>query len=51
LKYKTRNDIKIKFYEVMAAPTLSCGSENWVTKQKDISKIQADEMKFLRKVK
>jgi len=35
----------------VATPTLSYSIENWVTKQKDISRIQAAEMRFLSKVK
>ena len=34
----------------MAVPTLMYGCETWTFLQKDISKIQASEMKFLRTV-
>jgi hypothetical protein len=35
----------------MTAPVLMYGSEAWITKKKDISRIQSAEMKFLRSVK
>jgi hypothetical protein len=35
----------------MAVPILSYGSESWVTSKKDKDKIQAAEMRFLRRVK
>ena len=50
-KNKIRKETKMKFYKVMALPTLLYGSETWVPTQKLNSKIQAAEMKFLRSVK
>ena len=35
----------------MVVPTLVYGSDTWAYLQKDISKIQASEMKFLRAVR
>ena len=35
----------------MAVPTLLYGSEMWTLSSKDLSRIQAAEMKFLRSVK
>jgi hypothetical protein len=35
----------------MAVPVLSYGSESWVTSKKDTDKIQAAEMRFVRRVK
>ena len=51
LQNKTRKDTKLKFYKVMAVPVLMYGSESWILKEADKNKIQAAEMRFLRKVK
>jgi hypothetical protein len=51
LKTKTRKTIQMKFYEVMALRVLLYGSETWTIKTKDMSKIQATEMRYLRSVK
>jgi hypothetical protein len=51
LKNKTRKDTLMKFYKTTAVPILSYGSESWVTSKKDKGKIQAAEMRFLRRVK
>lgn len=48
---KTRKETQLKFYKTMAIPTLLYGSECWVLKQREMSRIQASEMKFLRAVK
>jgi hypothetical protein len=41
----------IKCYKVMALPVLLYGREAWTIKAKDMSKIQATEMRYLRSVK
>jgi hypothetical protein len=52
LKNITSNkDTKLKFYEVMAPSALLCGCESSETTQRQKSKIQVAEMKFLRKLK
>jgi hypothetical protein len=51
LKTKTKKTTQIKFYKVMALPVLLYGSETWTIKTKDMSKIQATEMRYLRSVK
>jgi hypothetical protein len=48
LKNKTRTETQIKFYKVMAVSAGLYGSENWVPTEKDKSRIQAAEMRFLR---
>ncbi|KAJ4427524.1 hypothetical protein ANN_25172 [Periplaneta americana] len=40
---------RIKLYKTLALPTLLYGSEIWVLKQRDISRLRADEMKYLRR--
>ena len=39
------------FYKVLAKPTLLCGSETWVTTTRDMTRLEAAEMRFLRSVK
>jgi hypothetical protein len=51
LKTKTGKTTQMKFYKVMALPVLLYGSETWTIKTKDMSKIQATEMRYLRSVK
>ena len=51
LNNKTRKDTRIKFYKTMAVPVLMYGSESWINTKKGDSKIQAAEMRFLRRVK
>ena len=41
---------RLKFYKVMALPTLLYGSENWTFMKGQASRIQAAEMRFLRHV-
>jgi len=41
----------MKFYEVVARPTLLYGSETWVTTTRDMTGPEAAEMCFLRSVK
>jgi len=48
---KTRTDIQIKFYKVVTGPTLLYGSETWVTSTRDMTRLEAAEMRFLRSVK
>lgn len=47
---KVQKGTLLKFYKVMALPALLYGSENWVLKKRDESRIEASEMKFLRYV-
>jgi hypothetical protein len=41
----------MKFYKIMALPVLLYGSETSAIKTKDMSKIQATEIRYLRSVK
>jgi len=45
---KTRTDTQMKFYKVVARPTLLYGSEAWVTTKRDMTRLEAAEMRFLR---
>jgi hypothetical protein len=47
---KTRKDIQLKFYKVMAVPVLLYGCENWVLNTVDRRKTETAETKFLRRV-
>jgi hypothetical protein len=49
LNKKTRNDTQLKIYKAMAVPTLTYGSQIWITKKEE-AKIERAEMKFLRSV-
>jgi len=40
----------MKFYKVVARPSLFYGSETWVTTKRDITRLEAAEMRFLRSV-
>jgi len=40
----------MKFYKVVARPSLLYGSEIWVTTQRDMTSLEAAEMRFLRSV-
>jgi len=40
----------MKFYKVVARPSLLNGSETWVTTQRDMTRLEAAEMRFLRSV-
>jgi len=40
----------MKFYKVVARPSLLYGSETWVTTQRDMTGLEAAEMRFLRNV-
>jgi uncharacterized Fe-S cluster-containing protein len=41
----------MKFYKVVARPSLLYGSETWVTTKRDMTRLKAAEMRFLRSVK
>ena len=41
----------MKFYKVVARPSLIYGSETWVTTTRDMTGLEAVEMRFLRSVK
>jgi len=47
---KTRTDAQMKFYKVVARPSLLYGSETWVTTKRDVTGLEAAEMRFLRSV-
>jgi len=40
----------MKFYKVVARPSLLYGSETWVTTQRDMTGLEAAEVRFLRSV-
>jgi len=40
----------MKFYKVVATPSLLYGNETWVTTQRDMTRLEAAEMRFLRGV-
>ena len=40
----------MKFYKVVARPPVFYGSETWVTTKRDMTCIEAAEMRFLRSV-
>ena len=40
----------MKFYKVVARPSLLHGSETWVTTERDTTGLEAAEMRFLRSV-
>jgi hypothetical protein len=41
----------MKFYQVVARPTLLYGSETWVTTKRDMTLLEVAEMRLLRRVK
>jgi len=47
---KIRTETQMKFYKVIARPSLLYGSETWVTTQRDMTGLEAAEMRFLRSV-
>jgi hypothetical protein len=51
LKIRTRKEINLKFYKVMAIPVLFCGRETWTLQKTGWKRIQAAEMKYSRTVK
>ena len=40
----------MKFYKVVARPSLLYASETWVTTQRDMTRLEVAEMRFLRSV-
>jgi len=40
----------MKFYKVVARPTLLYGSETWVTTTRDMTRLESAKMRFLRSV-
>jgi cyclopropane fatty-acyl-phospholipid synthase-like methyltransferase len=50
-KKKTHTDTQMKFYKVVAKPTLLYGSETWITTTRDMTGLEAAEIRFLRSVK
>ena len=47
---KTRTDTQMKYYKVVARPTILYGSEAWVNTTRDMTRLEAVEMRFLRSV-
>ena len=43
--------LEINVYKVVARPTLLYGSETWVITKRDMTRLEAAEMRFLRSVK
>ena len=41
----------MKFYKVVARLSLTYGSETWVTTTRDMTRLEAAEIRFLRSVK
>jgi hypothetical protein len=48
---KSPTDTQMKFYKVVARPKLFYGSETCVTTKRDMTRLEAAEMRFLRSVK
>ena len=48
---KTPTDTQMTFFKVVARPSLLFGSETWVTMKRDMTRLEAAEMRFLRSVK
>jgi len=48
---KTRTDTQMKLYTFVARLTLLYGSETWVTTTRDMTRLEAAEMRFLKSVK
>jgi len=48
---RTRTDTQMKFYKVVARPTLLYASKTWVTMKWDMTRLEVAEMRFLRSVK
>ena len=43
-------EAKVTVFEAVAIPTLMCGCEVWVLTEKEKSRLQATEMRMLRKI-
>ncbi|PSN39989.1 hypothetical protein C0J52_25074 [Blattella germanica] len=50
LRNKIRKETQLKFHKVLAVPVILYGSESWILRRKDESKLTAAEMRFLRSV-
>jgi len=48
---RTLTDTQKKFYEVVATTTLIYSTETWVTTKRDVTLLEAAQMRFLRSVK
>ena len=48
LKNKERKDTRMKFYKTVGVPTFLYASETWTLGKRDVQRIQAAKMKFLR---
>ena len=46
---KTRIDTQMKFYKVATRPTLLHGGEKWVITKRDLTCLEAAEMRFSKK--
>jgi hypothetical protein len=44
---KTPKKTRIKFYNILALPTLLYGSENWTINARDATRVTAAEMKYM----
>jgi hypothetical protein len=47
---KVRKETLLRFYRIMAIPTLLYGSECWTLTKRQKSRLEAAEMRFLRTV-
>jgi len=47
---KTRTDTQMKIYKVVARPSLLYGSETWVNTKRDMTGLEAAEMRLVRSV-
>ena len=51
--YESRDisrEVKVTVFEAVVIPTLTYGCESWVLKERETSRLQATEMKVLRKI-
>ena len=47
---ENRTDTQMIYYKVVARPSLLYGSETWVTTKRDMTRLEAAEMRFVRSV-